>query len=246
MYDRLTDRANKVLQLASQEAHRFHQEYVGTAHVLLGLLKEGRGVAANALKNLDVDLKEMRLEIERRLEIGPNVVTMGRLPRTPKARKVIEYAMEEARALNHNYVGSEHLLLGLLREEEDVAAQVLAKFGLTLEAAREETLNLLRRGIESSAQPVLQETATTSGYLASQLAPRRLKSVAAQLSLELFLSVLIAASVAWVARSWITFTVCLTLLVTREFVRIVWLSTRSSRRTPRQTLLKCEQCEKAR
>jgi len=224
MYDRFTDRAHKVMQLANQEAQRFHHEYIGTAEILLGLIKEGSGVAVKVLKNLDVDLKEMRLEIERRLENGPNIVTMVKLPMTPKAKKVIEYAMEEARLLNHSRVGSEHILLGLLREEEDVAAQVLAKFGLTLEATREETLNLLGRGIESSAQPVFQETAITSGYLASQPEPRRLKSVAARFFLELFLSVLIAASVAWVARSWITFTVCLTLLVTRDFVRIVWLS----------------------
>ncbi|TVS13258.1 MAG: ATP-dependent Clp protease ATP-binding subunit [Planctomycetaceae bacterium] len=149
MYERFTDRARKVMQLANQEAQRFNHEYIGTEHILLGLVKEGSGVAANVLKNLDVDLRRIRLEVEKLVQSGPEMVTMGKLPQTPRAKKVIEYSMEEARNLNHNYVGTEHILLGLLREQEGVAAQVLINLGMKLEDVREEVLNLLGHGLES-------------------------------------------------------------------------------------------------
>jgi ATP-dependent Clp protease ATP-binding subunit ClpC len=149
MYERFTDRARKVMQLANQEAQRFNHEYVGTEHVLLGLVKEGSGVAANVLKNLDVDLRKIRVEVEKIVQSGPDMVTMGKLPQTPRAKKVIEYAIEEARNLNHNYVGTEHLLLGLLREQEGVAAQVLVALNLKLEEVREEVLNLLGHGMDA-------------------------------------------------------------------------------------------------
>ena len=148
MYERFTDRARKVMQLANQEAQRFNHEYIGTEHMLLGLVKEGTGVAANVLKNLDVDLRKIRLEVEKLVQSGPEMITMGKLPQTPRAKKVIEYSMEEARNLNHNFVGTEHLLLGLLREHEGVAAQVLMNLGLKLEDVREEVLNLLGNGLE--------------------------------------------------------------------------------------------------
>jgi ATP-dependent Clp protease ATP-binding subunit ClpC len=149
MYERFTDRARKVMQLANQEAQRFNHEYIGTEHVLLGLIKEGSGVAANVLKNLDIDLRKIRMEVEKLVQSGPDMVTMGKLPQTPRAKKVIEYSMEEARNLNHNYVGTEHILLGLLREQEGVAAQVLMNLGLKLEDVREEVLNLLGHGMEN-------------------------------------------------------------------------------------------------
>src|SRR5215471_16950911 len=152
MYERFTDRARKVMQLANQEAQRFNHEYIGTEHILLGLVKEGSGVAANVLKNLDVDLRRIRLEVEKLVQSGPEMVTMGKLPQTPRAKKVIEYAIEEARNLNHNYVGTEHLLLGLLREEEGVAAQVLRNLGLKLEDVREEVLNLLGHNLDPSGE----------------------------------------------------------------------------------------------
>jgi ATP-dependent Clp protease ATP-binding subunit ClpC len=152
MYERFTDRARKVMQLANQEAQRFNHEYIGTEHVLLGLIKEGSGVAANVLKNLDVDLRKIRLEVEKLVQSGPDMVTMGKLPQTPRAKKVIEYSMEEARNLNHNYVGTEHILLGLLREQEGVAAQVLMNLGLKLEEVREEVLNLLGHGLEGAEE----------------------------------------------------------------------------------------------
>ena len=143
MFERFTDRARKVMALANQEAQRFNHEYIGTEHILLGLVKEGSGVGANVLKRLDVDLRKVRLEVEKLVKSGPDMVTMGKLPQTPRAKKVIEYAIEEARNLNHNYVGTEHLLLGLLREHDGVAAQVLMNLGLKLEEVREEVLNLL-------------------------------------------------------------------------------------------------------
>lgn len=148
MFERLTDRARKVMALANQEAQRFNHEYIGTEHILLGLVKEGSGVGANVLKNLGIDLRKVRLEVEKLVKSGPDMVTMGKLPQTPRAKKVIEYAIEEARSLNHNYVGTEHLLLGLLREQDGVAAQVLMNLGLKLEEVREEVLNLLGAGVE--------------------------------------------------------------------------------------------------
>ncbi len=148
MYERFTDRARKVMQTGHQEAQRFNHEYIGTEHVLLGLIKEGSGVAANVLKNLEVDLRKIRLEVEKLVQSGPEIVSMGKLPQTPRAKKVIEYSMDEARNLGHNYVGTEHILLGLLREQEGVAAQVLMNLGLKLEDVREEVLSLLGHGME--------------------------------------------------------------------------------------------------
>jgi len=150
MFERFTDRARKVMALANQEAQRFNHEYIGTEHILLGLVKEGSGVGATVLKNLDVDIKKLRLEVEKLVKSGPDMVTMGKLPQTPRAKKVIEYAIEEARALNHNYVGTEHILLGLLRESEGIAAQVLMNLGLKLEDVRQEVLNLLGAGVEDA------------------------------------------------------------------------------------------------
>ena len=143
MFERFTDRARKVMGLANQEAQRFNHEYIGTEHILLGLVKEGSGVAANVLRNLDIDLKKIRLEVEKIVQSGPDTATMGKLPYTPRAKKVIELAFEEARSLGHNYVGTEHLLLGLLREQEGVAARVLMNLGVKLDDVREEVLNLL-------------------------------------------------------------------------------------------------------
>jgi ATP-dependent Clp protease ATP-binding subunit ClpC len=146
MYERFTDRARKVMQLAEQEAHRFNHEYIGTEHILLGLVEEGAGVAAAVLKNLNVDSHTIRLEVEKIVQTSPGGERMlRRLPHTPYAKKVFEYSIEEARNLNHNYVGTEHLLLGLLRETEGVAARVLMNLGMKLEKVRDEALNLLSR-----------------------------------------------------------------------------------------------------
>lgn len=151
MYERFTDRARKVMALANQEALRLDHEYIGTEHILLGLVKEGLGVGANVLKNLNVDLVTVRTEAESYLEHGPDMIRTGKLPQAPRAKRVIEYAIQEARALKHNYVGTEHLLLGLLREQDGVAAQVLMNLGLNLEHVRTETLMLLGKGLEPEA-----------------------------------------------------------------------------------------------
>ncbi len=172
MFERLTDRARKVMALANQEAQRFNHEYIGTEHILLGLVKEGSGVGANVLKALEIDLRKVRLEVEKLVKSGPEMVTMGKLPQTPRAKKVLEYAIEEARHLNHNYVGTEHLLLGLLREQDGVAAQVLMNLGVKLEEGREEVLNLLGAGIE----PEEMEEVGEGGEEAPSASPRRGKS----------------------------------------------------------------------
>jgi ATP-dependent Clp protease ATP-binding subunit ClpC len=154
MFERFTDRARKVMALANQEAQRFNHDVIGTEHILLGLVKEGSGVGATVLKNFDVDIKKLRLEVEKHVRSGPDMVTMGKLPQSPRAKKVIEYAIEEARSLNHNYVGTEHILLGLLRETEGIAAQVLMGLGLKLEDVRQEILNLLGAGVEGGPAPL--------------------------------------------------------------------------------------------
>lgn len=163
MYERFTDRARKVMQLANQEAQHFNHEYIGTEHILLGLVKEGSGVAANVLKNLDGDLRKIRIEVEKLVQTGPEMVTMGKLPHTPRAKKVIEYSMEEARNLGHNYVGTEHILLGLLREQEGVAAQVLLNLELRLDEVREEVLNLLGHGMESGGESERPASSSSKG-----------------------------------------------------------------------------------
>jgi ATP-dependent Clp protease ATP-binding subunit ClpC len=143
MFDRFTERARKVMGLARQEAQRFGHDYIGTEHVLLGLVQEGNGVAAQVLKNLDVEMKKIRIEVEKLVKNGTNTVSMGQLPFTPRAKKVLELALEEAQSLGHNYIGTEHLLLGLIKENEGIAAQVLMNLEVKLEEVREEVLELL-------------------------------------------------------------------------------------------------------
>jgi ATP-dependent Clp protease ATP-binding subunit ClpC len=163
MFERFTDRARKVMALANQEAQRFNHEYIGTEHILLGLVKEGSGVGATVLKNLEVDIKKLRFGVEKLVKSGPDMVTMGKLPQTPRAKKVIEYAIEEARSLNHNYVGTEHILLGLLRESEGIAAQVLLDLGLKLEDVRQEVLNLLGAGVDDGPAALGMKMTPTIG-----------------------------------------------------------------------------------
>src|SRR6266699_1305225 len=149
-----TDRVRKVLQMAREEAARLHHEYVGTEHILLGLIREGEGVAAAVLTNLNVDLEEIQQKIEETVKKGKAAAAAGPdLPYTSRAKKVLELAMSEARELNHSYVGTEHLLLGLLREEKGIAAQVLTDAGVNLEQARAETLRLLGSEMPSGPAP---------------------------------------------------------------------------------------------
>ncbi len=145
-----TDRVRKVLAMAREEAIRLQHDYVGTEHVLLGLIREGEGVAAAVLTNLAADLDEIQRLVEQHVRKGKSTATIGELPYTSRAKKVLEYAMAEARELNHSYVGTEHLLLGLLREEKGLAAKVLGELGIGLEEARSETLKLLGTEMPSS------------------------------------------------------------------------------------------------
>lgn len=133
------------MRLANREARRFNHEYIGTEHLLLGIIAERNGVAAAVLHDFGLDLRKVRLEAEKIVQHGPGGerIAMGSLPRTPQAKKVIEYSIEEARKLSHSYVGTEHLLLGLIREKEGVAAQVLVNLGLQLEEVRKAVYRLL-------------------------------------------------------------------------------------------------------
>jgi ATP-dependent Clp protease ATP-binding subunit ClpC len=153
-----TERVRKVLAMAREEAARLHHEYVGTEHILLGLIREGEGVAAAVLQNLSVDLDEIQQKIEDTVKKGKASQTTGPdLPYTSRAKKVLELAMSEARELSHSYVGTEHLLLGLLREEKGIAAQVLTDAGVNLDAARAETLRLLGTEMPQGNTPTAQQ-----------------------------------------------------------------------------------------
>ena len=138
-----TDRVRKVLAMAREEAIRLQHDYVGTEHILLGLIREGEGVAAAVLTNLNVDLDQIHDQVEESVKKGKATIALGELPYTSRAKKVLEFAMAEARELNHSYVGTEHVLLGLLREEKGIAAQVLNSLGVSMEEARSETLKVL-------------------------------------------------------------------------------------------------------
>ncbi|MGI8617576.1 MAG: ATP-dependent Clp protease ATP-binding subunit [Gemmatimonadaceae bacterium] len=154
-----TERVRKVLAMAREEASRLHHEYVGTEHILLGLIREGEGVAATVLQNLNVDLDEIQQKIEETVKKG-KAPQASDLPYTSRAKKVLELAMAEARDLSHSYVGTEHLLLGLLREEKGIAAQVLADAGINLDAARAETLRLLGTEMPQGGSATTAEKAT--------------------------------------------------------------------------------------
>lgn len=141
-FDKFTERARKVLTLAQEEARRFQHSYIGTEHLLLGLVREGEGVAAKVLNNLGVELEKVREAVEFIIGRGDRIV-QGEVGLTPRAKKVIELAVDEARRFNHHYIGTEHLLLGLVREGNGVAAGVLESLGIRLERLRTETINVL-------------------------------------------------------------------------------------------------------
>jgi ATP-dependent Clp protease ATP-binding subunit ClpC len=143
MFNRFTERARKVIILAKEEAKRFNHDYIGTEHILLGLIREGEGVAATVLEKMGVSLENIRIEIEKLVQPGPATQIIGDLPFTPRAKKALELAAEEARSLGHNYIGTEHLLLGLIREEEGVASQVLLNLGLDLSTVRNKVMEVL-------------------------------------------------------------------------------------------------------
>jgi ATP-dependent Clp protease ATP-binding subunit ClpC len=164
MVGRFTEQARQVLQLANDEALRLNHEYIGTEHILLGLLREGSGVAAAALKNHHIDLLKIRREVEKIVQRGPDMnLTGSLLPKTPRAKLVIEFAIAESRNLNHTHVGTEHLLLGLLGETEGVAAQVLMNLGLRLNSVRQEVVRLLTSPDKVVESITAQEPVTASG-----------------------------------------------------------------------------------
>src|SRR5450432_1790633 len=131
-----TPRAQQVLALARKEADRFNHNYVGTEHLLLGLIKLGQGVAVNVLQKLGLDLASVRMEVEKQVGTGPDQKMFGNIPYTPRVKRVLALAAKESKALNHTYVGTEHILLGLLREGDGVAGRVLKNLGVDLEATR--------------------------------------------------------------------------------------------------------------
>jgi ATP-dependent Clp protease ATP-binding subunit ClpC len=161
MFKRFTERARRVIILAREEAERHHHEYLGTEHVLLGMLKDGGGIAITVLQKAGLSIDQIRLEVERHLPRNANSLIVGEIPFTPKAKKVLEYAVEEARLMGHNYIGTEHLLLGLLKEKEGIAAKVLNTLGIRLVETREKILNLLQEPAtktkEKSKTPALDE-----------------------------------------------------------------------------------------
>jgi ATP-dependent Clp protease ATP-binding subunit ClpC len=168
MFNRFTERARKVILLAKEEAKRFNHDYIGTEHILLGLIREGEGVAAAVLQNLGLSSDQIRLEVEKLVQLGPSTIVSGDIPFTPKAKKVIELAMDEARNLGHNYIGTEHLLLGLIREGEGIAAQVLVNLGLDLGKVRQEVMELLGSTAPGysvgSTQPVKTKTPALDAF----------------------------------------------------------------------------------
>ncbi len=142
MFERFTDRARRVVVLAQEEARMLNHNYIGTEHILLGLIHEGEGVAAKALESLGISLEAVRQQVEEIIGQGQQAPS-GHIPFTPRAKKVLELSLREALQLGHNYIGTEHILLGLIREGEGVAAQVLARLGADLNRVRQQVIQLL-------------------------------------------------------------------------------------------------------
>jgi ATP-dependent Clp protease ATP-binding subunit ClpC len=165
MFNRFTERARKVIILAKEEARRFNHDYIGTEHILLGLIREGEGVAAAVLQKLDISLENIRLEIEKLVQPGPTTQIIGDIPFTPRAKKALELAAEEARSLGHNYIGTEHLLLGLIREGEGIASQVLLNLGMDLNSVRNEVMGLLGSALPGMNQGQAAQSKTKTPAL---------------------------------------------------------------------------------
>jgi ATP-dependent Clp protease ATP-binding subunit ClpC len=145
MFERFTDSFRKAMTLAKQEARRYNHEYIGTEHILLGLAKEDEGIGFQVLHNFSIEIDKLRNEIEKQIKIGDNTMYQDKLPQTPQTKKVIEWAIDEARALNNREIGTEHLLLGLLKAKDSITFQVLNTLGVTYVEAREKIMNFLGR-----------------------------------------------------------------------------------------------------
>ncbi|NQS88783.1 AAA family ATPase, partial [Patescibacteria group bacterium] len=172
MFNRFTERARRAILLAREEAKKLDHDYLGTEHLLLGLIREGEGIAAMALQNLGVDLKQVRQEVEKAVGKGGGSLFLGQIPFTPRAKKVLELAVTEARDLGHNYIGTEHLLLGLIREGEGVAAQILTSLGADLDKVREEVVSLLgeKVTVQKASGPGITPTLDRFGRDLTELA----------------------------------------------------------------------------
>jgi ATP-dependent Clp protease ATP-binding subunit ClpC len=162
MFEKFTERGRKVIVYAREEAERLQNDYLGTEHILLGTLREEDGIPVSVLRKMGIDVDQIRMEVERNLPSSGNTLTFGDIPFTPRAKKVLEYAVEEARLLGHNYIGSEHLLLGLIREEEGIGGKILRSFGVNLLGSRQLVINYLRRAAtqvsaKKSPTPALDE-----------------------------------------------------------------------------------------
>ena len=173
-----TPRAQQVLQLARKEADRFNHGYVGTEHILLGLIALGQGVAVNVLQKMGVDLESVRMEVEKAVGVGPETKTVGNVPFTPRVKKVLALASSEARALNHAYVGTEHILLGLLREGEGVAARVLKNLNVDLDKTRIEVMKELDPNYDPNAEPLPDQAEPGEARPPQAAAPRDAKNPA--------------------------------------------------------------------
>ena len=161
MFKRFTERARRIIILAREEAEHYRHEYLGTEHILLGVLKDGGGVAIEVLHKMGVDIKNAREKVEKSLPQSSSVVNIGDIPFTSRAKKVLEYSVEEARAVGHNYIGSEHILLGLVKEKEGQASKILTGFGIYYTETRKNILNMLKEPVvtipEEEKTPVLDE-----------------------------------------------------------------------------------------
>jgi ATP-dependent Clp protease ATP-binding subunit ClpC len=151
VFERFTERARQVVVLAQDEARGLRHNYIGTEHILLGLLREEEGLAARVLESLEVSVEEVRVQVRRVIGEGEEVAT-GQIPFTPRAKKVLELSLKEALAMSHNYIGTEHILLGLARENEGVAARILLELGASAEKVRDEVLRSLSGGPAPSAR----------------------------------------------------------------------------------------------
>jgi ATP-dependent Clp protease ATP-binding subunit ClpC len=164
MFERFTDRARRVVVLAQEEARLLNHSYIGTEHILLGLIHEGEGVAAKALETLGISLEAVRAQVEEIIGQGGSSPS-GHIPFTPRAKKVLELSLREALQLGHNYIGTEHILLGLIREGEGVAAQVLVKLGADLSRVRQQVIQLLSgyQGPQGKSEPSSKESSGERG-----------------------------------------------------------------------------------
>src|SRR5260370_40461557 len=169
MFERFSDRARRVVVLAQEEARMLNHDYIGTEHILLGLMHEGEGVAAKALESLGISLDAVRQQVEVIIGQGQQAPS-GRIPFAPRAKKVLELSLREALQLGHNYIGTEHILLGLIREGEGVAAQVLLKLGADLSRVRQQVTQLLHGGPgkEPAAAVASAETAPSTSLVLEQ------------------------------------------------------------------------------